>query len=226
MLIIFLAPLIRFFIADIMLARGYDLHYTGEIVYRFTLSQLDGFAFGALIPVFSLDKQRFKAGSIFIITTLLIIGLGAFNVYQLSQSGLPVSLSTLGYRIGDLVNFQHVWSYSLFDFLFLLLIVCIINPKPANKKMIDIMLGNRIMVYFGKISYGLYVYHWIIWMAFGKYVSGFFTIKEWGFPLYALLCVGVASISYFFFERPILSLKDKFFTTNNPLPDEQVRTSF
>lgn len=224
--IIFLAPVVRFVLADILLNRGYDAQYTGEIVYRFTLSQLDGFAFGALIPVFSFQRSQIRTGRLMLVVAGLLAALGLLNLYQLQADGQSVTLSSLGYHIGGLINYQHVWSYTLFNCLFFLAILHIVRPTPAKKSLTDLIIGNSVLVYFGKISYGLYVYHWIIWMAFGKFAGNLVETQALGFLAYLATCTIVASASFFFFERPILGFKDKFFKMNtNPIINEQVTTS-
>jgi peptidoglycan/LPS O-acetylase OafA/YrhL len=73
------------------------------------------------------------------------------------------------------------------------------------------LLNNRILIYLGKISYGLYLYH--------NFIPYFFDLNVPGLPdnliLYAVqmlrfgVLVIIASISWFLIEKPILRLKDK-----------------
>lgn len=78
------------------------------------------------------------------------------------------------------------------------------------------VISSPIVVYLGRISYGLYMFHALA-MEFvyhfspslsaigGKFAKGLVT-----FPAILLLTVGAASLSYHFFERPFLSLKDRY----------------
>lgn len=220
------SPIIRLVLADSLLAGGYDSHYAGEIVYRFTLSQLDGFAFGALIPVFGIHKKQVNLKSVLPLAALFVAALGVLNFYFLRNSGQPLSWTTLGFPIGGLANYQHVWSYTVFNLLFFTAILYIVNPATKKGVLTRWALDNQIMVYFGKISYGLYVYHWIIWMAFGKFASDYLANNLLAFLIYTVICMAVASASYYCFERPILLFKDKYFKSNKTLTNEQVRTSF
>jgi peptidoglycan/LPS O-acetylase OafA/YrhL len=209
---ILISPLARFALGELMKTGGYQEHYIGETVYRFTVSQWDAFAFGAIIPVFSLvKKESASVGKLLVITLAALLALGALNLLVLWKDGQSISLSSLGYPIGELSNLQHVWSYSLIDSFFALLIIFSMAPPQSFKRAVDFIFGNSVLVYFGKISYGLYVYHWIIVMTFNKY----FPISMLGLIAYMLTGVAVASISYFVFERPILSLKDRLFKTPN-----------
>ncbi len=223
LLILVGAPLTRLVLADAMMARNYLPHYVGETVYRFTLGQWDGFAFGAMIPVFSLGSRNLPAGKLLIATTTLFVILGFWNFQSLAQQGLDIHLSSLGYQIGEMVNYQHAWSYTLLDFIFFLLILFVTYPPEASKNAVDKVFGNSVLVYFGKISYGLYVYHWIITMAFNKYLKNWFPSPWLGLLAYVGTSMAVATASYFIYELPILSLKNRLFPPLNHLNRSHVQ---
>ena len=89
-------------------------------------------------------------------------------------------------------------------------------------------LNNKRIVYLGTISYGIYLYHlplehylttyafdpiWenINWASLGRWQK-----LQWNswiikLPVYSLIAIGVAAISFKYLERPLLSLKDKWF---------------
>jgi peptidoglycan/LPS O-acetylase OafA/YrhL len=83
--------------------------------------------------------------------------------------------------------------------LFLLWILY--NQETRITKILD----NRVLSYIGKISYGLYVYQGIF---LGTGPGGRLLIQQ--FPYNIILVVLVASISYEFIEKPVLSFKSKF----------------
>lgn len=79
----------------------------------------------------------------------------------------------------------------------------------------------RPLVYLGRISYGMYIFHitvyWIIYKIFKDELSVFserIGLPEWKNNLGAIfafiITVGIASLSYKFFEKPFLRLKKKF----------------
>jgi peptidoglycan/LPS O-acetylase OafA/YrhL len=90
-------------------------------------------------------------------------------------------------------------------------------------------LKNKWVVYIGSISYGLYLFHWPLEYYMDKYVfdplfwnkinfaalGAFEKIRYHSYiiklPLYSFIAVIMAHFSYKYFERPILSLKDKYF---------------
>jgi len=93
------------------------------------------------------------------------------------------------------------------------LIVCVAT-NPHNV----IRLDNRMFDYFGKISYGIYMFHMIVVYA----TSALFLATSWWrghealfFSVYYLLAIGgtllVSHLSFRFFEQPFLRLKDRRF---------------
>ncbi len=94
--------------------------------------------------------------------------------------------------------------------VFSLMSVLILSFQGKFPKMMA-FLDSQIMRFFGKISYGLYLFHLPILMYFG--VShmdnpGSVSLKLGLFLL--TLCVVIPTISFYFFEKPLLKIKNKF----------------
>lgn len=98
----------------------------------------------------------------------------------------------------------------------------------------DKFLTNNYVIFFGRISYGLYVYHLLVSSYLDEFVIdplwtkipfenfGVFSKLEfhpWFFKsiLYTFITIVIASYSYFIIEMPILKLKDRFF------PDKKLK---
>jgi peptidoglycan/LPS O-acetylase OafA/YrhL len=84
----------------------------------------------------------------------------------------------------------------------------------VREKLFLRILDNKFLSYLGKISYGLYIYHFaIVW--FVRRVRDLSISEPIAKPLTlvisAVLVYFVASISYKYFEKPILDLKDRWF---------------
>ena len=89
-------------------------------------------------------------------------------------------------------------------------------------------LQNKKVLYIGSISYGIYIFHVPLTYYFNDYFFSpiwnninfnFWPLLRWHswilkFPLYYFITIGFAGLSYRYFEKPILSLKDKFFRYN------------
>jgi peptidoglycan/LPS O-acetylase OafA/YrhL len=75
--------------------------------------------------------------------------------------------------------------------------------------------------YLGNISYAMYISHIItIFIAMSVFKKKQIHFSElmygWGLPIFAtLLCIGLSTLLYYYFERPILKLKKKFTTVAN-----------
>lgn len=83
--------------------------------------------------------------------------------------------------------------------------------KASYRRFNGWLLENKLVVYLGKITYGLYIYHY-----FMPYIFEQVGIKGMQYaPLYFITTVAVASISWYMFERPINNLK-RFFNYGKP----------
>ncbi len=73
----------------------------------------------------------------------------------------------------------------------------------------------RPMVYIGKISYGMYLYHmlahFLTWEILLAGIEGWNRFPKFGLRMvvFSLLTLGIASLSYFTIERPFLALKSR-----------------
>ena len=117
----------------------------------------------------------------------------------------------LGYPFSLPKAYQFVWGYSLLNYWFAVTIYAIAREGLFNR-----FLEMKVLKYLGKISYGMYVYHLaIIW--FVARIRDFLPIS--GEPMAKFLTalialpitVLVASLSYYFMEKPLLNLKNRFF---------------
>jgi peptidoglycan/LPS O-acetylase OafA/YrhL len=96
-----------------------------------------------------------------------------------------------------------------FEYYSLLFAIIIVN-LAANPKTI-LKLENRLFSYLGKISFGLYMYHYVI-ITFSIKLLNIFFIRN-NVMIYTLsiaLTIFVASVSYEFFEKKFLKLKKRF----------------
>jgi peptidoglycan/LPS O-acetylase OafA/YrhL len=79
--------------------------------------------------------------------------------------------------------------------------------KASFNKFHGWFLENRIIVYLGRITYGLYVYHYFMPYLFER----IFHVKGMQYaPLYFLTTIAIAALSWHFFESPINNLKERF----------------
>lgn len=173
-------------------------------VYPLPFSHIDAFAFGAYITRFTVPRAKFQFYVLLI--ALPVIGyvtqyVANGNIGMFFAFGFPVTLPDA---------YQYLWAYTLLNYFFAVVIYCVVREKLFVN-----FLELRPLRYLGKISYGLYVYHFpIVWFAA--------RIREFGIdeilakPLTALITfvgtVMIASASYFLMEKPLINQKDRFFS--------------
>jgi peptidoglycan/LPS O-acetylase OafA/YrhL len=165
-------------------------------------SHLDAFAFGAYITRFEIPRPRLQ-----LLGCALLVPAAGLLSDALTKGTLTASL---GYDLPLTGLYKEVWGYSLLNYLFAVSIYCV-----ARTKFLTPLLEAPPMRYLGKISYGLYVYHYgiiAIWIALFRKYDLPFSLRS---PQMFLLALGstllVASLSFHLMEKPIIDLKDRFF---------------
>lgn len=166
-------------------------------------SQVDAFAMGAYISRFEIPRPRPQ-----LLAMLFIVpALGLTADYLASGE---IRLATLGYALPLAGTFKEVWGYSLLSYLFALMIYCV-----AKAGLFQRALESGILRYLGKISYGLYVYHYgtiaMVSALSRKYDLNYPTRSPQVFFLSLAGTILIASLSFYLLEKPIINLKDRFF---------------
>lgn len=107
----------------------------------------------------------------------------------------------------------HIFSVLNHEVATLAILVIIINQVDNPKKIIS--LENKVFDYLGKISYGLYIYNPIIIYLVSPVLKNYLSSNKY-FNLIAIYVVTiffvivVSHLSYFYFEKQFLKLKDRF----------------
>jgi peptidoglycan/LPS O-acetylase OafA/YrhL len=171
-------------------------------IYPLPFSHVDAFALGAYITRFSIPA----AGKQLLYLSIAVPLIGLATHY--AATGTIGPISALGYPVTLPNGFQFIWAYTLLNYWFAVLIYCVVHEKRFLP-----FLEWAPLRYLGRISYGMYVYHFpIIW--FASRIRDLGMSGKWVSPLVALLSfvgtVAIASLSYFLLERPFLRLKDRF----------------
>ena len=115
------------------------------------------------------------------------------------------------YHIDILENLpSHIIELIVFSLFSALLVILIIRLNYTIKSFWTYMFTNPIITYCGKISYGIYLYHFPILFFLGlteDQQTGNTTVVMW---LTALaLCFIIPMLSYAAIEQPLLKMKDK-----------------
>ncbi|HEV8508404.1 MAG TPA: acyltransferase [Chitinophagaceae bacterium] len=190
----------------------------GSILFRFTtwsylgngdtnfllqyMTRIDGLCVGSLIAVWRTNSEQ--AGTKKVVRlgiTFISLHAVAFIASKTIFPGVPhftiFGYSTIAVCFGLLLNFLMEKRNRLTKFLF----------------------ENRPIKGLGKISYGVYIYHWPIFVLFKVFVAD--RILQMGLLENIIISIGatslavlVSTLSYNLFERKILALRDVLTTEN------------
>jgi len=167
----------------------YLIFYKSFIYSLIDYTRIDIMAMGGIGAVLIHEKRK-------------IVKLIFHPVTQLISWGvLFYSLAFHVLRISSLVNNEM---NSIFSLVIILNVG--FNPEAIIK------LENRIMNYFGQISYGLYIYHTLVIYGLSVVCNALSLEcpKPVTYLLTILITISIAHLSYHYFESPILKMKKRF----------------
>jgi peptidoglycan/LPS O-acetylase OafA/YrhL len=185
-------------IAAAILFRYFITSSSNELGRILMPGSLDSFCIGGLLVYgkqsgASLYKTYVKSRKLFLA--------GAFLLLIAVHTAYFKSLS---------LQFHTAFFYFLISVSFAVIIDRVADT--VHTPVIAWILNNKALLYIGKISYGLYLFHNFIPYFYGVELPGIpsslsmYTIQGLRF----LLLAGIASLSWFLFEKPVLQLKKHF----------------
>ena len=182
---------ISFMLLGPLLIRGWVTHYTTasfseNYTYYATDARIDSIAYGSLLAILGCRSVTWmKPGH------MVILGLGGI-------------FFSLAYRDD---YFRQVLRYSLQGVcLYMIFGVLVFTNQMALMRR---LLSARFMVFIGKLSYSMYLYHWLALIVMIAYLGRTESTLAWQTG-YWMLTFGSAALSYYFVERPTLRLRVKY----------------
>ena len=85
----------------------------------------------------------------------------------------------------------------------------LIIHTTSQNNIVKLCLSNKAIVFIGKISYSLYLYHWIF-IAFAYYITGEKQINNQSIAIVIILTIIFSVLSYYLIEQPIRKSKLNF----------------
>jgi peptidoglycan/LPS O-acetylase OafA/YrhL len=168
------------------------LIYQDVDIYYFTFTRLDELLYGCLIAIYEIENKKISKKKLSAVILISIFFLFLFSLFSGSSN-----IIIQGFK------------YSFFGFLFFVLVGYVALNNNDNL----FLLKSKILVYTGKISYGLYMYHPFVFYFYFTYYSTNYSIVSF------IVCFGItyliSTLSYYLVEKPILNLKRYFVPINN-----------
>jgi peptidoglycan/LPS O-acetylase OafA/YrhL len=174
-----------------------------EIIFTSTLSRMDSLLIGGLVALAVRDPALSKIAKKFCpyLFGVALAGIACIWVFAREAFSRGYFTSTVGFSLyGCLYGCAVFWAVS----------------QNGTKSGLDRMLNLPVLRAFGRYSYGIYVYHGIVFFTMANRLRA----ETWygksilGAPLVCSVFVGisfgVAYLSFRFLERPFLALKGKF----------------
>ncbi len=192
-----------FIIMSVAIRYYLTMHGVWKYAHINSFARADALIMGALV-VYTMKMNKeffvfFKKISDFIMPLFPIILI--ISILYLTRSG---PLFT--------VYAQYIISLgSIFSFF---LIIYVINVS-ADRNLFQRVLCSAVMKYLSRVSYGFYIFHipvlTILQYCLQEYTSmGYWPYHAILFFVGGIITLVIASISYRYFEKPILSLKDRY----------------
>ena len=164
---------------------------------RLLIGRCDGFALGGLLAVILVDvdrarlrTSRYVGGFVAVIAAAVVVwaGSGRIRIPGVDPAAVAGSIRLLAV------------SACFFGFVGILIFGA--GSRPLA------ILRDPTLCYLGRISYGIYLYHYPIYWVFDATTD--IGSTPWGIAAKFAMSLGVAALSWRFIERPILGLKDRF----------------
>ena len=172
--------------------------------------------------------DKWMADSYFTLSCMHALGIGALISYwNIHRKNIVSYFSKFSWVFASVVIYFSIHYFSYFykidwlraifdDILFALMSALIINYASQNKftGILKYILENKFVVYSGKISYGLYIFHLFVPNFFWSYLSPKIGLnvssKYTAFIVFYLVTFLMAHISWKLMENPINNLKKYF----------------
>jgi peptidoglycan/LPS O-acetylase OafA/YrhL len=198
---------------------------------KYFLPVIAGFIFIGAASIFILKGARLWGVVTF--SCFDAFGLGALLAWQLTYGtkSLNKFFKTLSYfaAIATIIFVGSLFAPSITYFPFrtvvsvisLWVITYLVLNNQSNKLSFKLFWNNKILIFLGKISYGIYLYHnlvpWINSKIINIYLNpllpDFLYKKHWGILFLAentILLIIISWFSFYFIETRFLSLKKYF----------------
>lgn len=214
--LIFIVPLLRLGTSIYLAQLNSDPFWVAEAIYNLTPLQLDGFAMGALLTLAYMNRQGASTLQLTFkwrYVALYVLVVAAFLGFTILRYQHEVGLGKILFNMGLIGHFvlryeEYAIGFTLINLGCALVIIGLLNAGLG-------ILSHPWLDRIGKVSYGMYVFHTMVLLAFLEALS------RWGISprsvpglvacaLFIVVTYGVPRVSFTVFESQFLKLKDRF----------------
>lgn len=172
-----------------------NLNTENPFSYVFTLARFDSLLIGAGAAILIREYPRLlnrMVLPVFIISAIALLAVIFIGADLTNKNILMV-------RVG----------YTLLALFFCCLIISVFDQEKIGKGS-NVIFGNKILIFFGKYSYGIYVYHWLFYRDFFlEWIEGYHLGFLESF-IYVAGVVLLSVLSFHLIEKRFLALKKQF----------------
>lgn len=198
LLVILAAPLMRWLLAIMINLDMLPLrHSIPLVIWVLPFSHVDAFAIGGYFALYEKARSNYLVlGAI-----LVVLMIGVFTSW-LTAGKIVWGQLGYGYRMDD--SFKYIWGYSVVNLTFALALVQI-----KNGILLPAAFEHPLLIYLGKISYGLYVFHFpVLWLVY-QYLKDVPDLVRASIAL--SITILISAISYEFMEKRFINMKNLYF---------------
>lgn len=226
-------PLLRLWAVLSVNNQTIDPTWLGETFYTNTFCQSDALFTGVALAIFDFKSMKPYVSFFIMVTIWLLTGLACLICVRNAGWTHLTAVKSLGYDFPGywftektnywFINIRPFYQYTMVNLLAASLILPAINGRPIFPR----IFLNKKITYLGKISYGIYVFHFpliTLFVLLGNLkLGGWFgfsnrPIVEIGmFIIYISIVILSAHLSYQYFEKRFLKYKTRIKPAYQPI---------
>lgn len=178
------------------------MHHLSNFAYYnlYTFTRIDGICIGAMVALIQRINPSFlKKNTSAIVLFFAAMNFAFFFVNRYYQFSFP---------------YLALAGYTTFAMIFGLLVN---QAVTRETKIINLLLNVSLLKFFGRISYGFYMFHWPVYLFLGPYLFSWLQQYTEGWmtqfavsTLATIAAIIISWLSFTYFEKYFLKLKHRF----------------